>query len=132
MSSDAENRSDDDVFVVGHGPGFRIIDVRSDIDIASAPQFRSVIGAGDGTNEHVIVDLSQCRYLDSSGVTILASQQRRRRNVSVVLPEGHGLHHIFRITGLDRYLPFFETRADAILIASAHGFGEPKPQPGSE
>jgi anti-anti-sigma factor len=82
-----------------------------ELDMSSAGALeREISGIEDGAESgHLVVDLSDLRYVDSSGMDALlniASSARRRRFTLEVTPGHAGLQRIFELTGLDRVLPF--------------------------
>jgi anti-anti-sigma factor len=85
-----------------------------ELDLATAPQLeRAVMAAARGL-EDVVLDLSQLTFIDSSGLRALivlnncAKQDGWR--LSLVNP-AEATRTIFRISGVDRHLPFVEEEA---------------------
>ena len=58
--------------------GIHVVSVRGDVDLATAPEFERALGAVpvDGV-ESVIVDLSDCSFMDSTGLHLLTRTQQR-------------------------------------------------------
>lgn len=60
-------------------------------------------------SDRLVVDLTDLRYVDSSGLDALINiaGRARMRRFKLELTPGHaGLQRIFKLTGLDRVLPF--------------------------
>ena len=90
----------------------RTLAVAGELDIATAAQFRTSIGALLGTGcRHVVVDLSDVLFVDSSGLGALVWAAHRMRSAggefSVANPSAAILPTL-RITGLGRVLALAE------------------------
>lgn len=86
--------------------------VGGELDLATAAQFRTSIGALLGTGcRHVVVDLSEVTFLDSSGLGALVWAAHRMRSAggefSVANPNPKILPTL-RITGLGHVLAIVE------------------------
>ena len=99
-----------------------LVGVRGEIDIFTAPEFKSLIlGAIDDDRDVVIVDLSAATFIDSSSLGVLISAHRRlslhdgRLIIACDVPT---VRNTFRITGLDSVLEIVDTRDDAIAAAA--------------
>ena len=92
--------------------GVRLVRVHGDVDIASAAAFSAAM-AEPG---NIIVDLTNCSYLDSSGLSVLVVKSKTvGRRVRVLTPEGSFFRKLFDVTGLDRRIVvLFESEPDAI------------------
>jgi anti-sigma B factor antagonist len=81
-----------------------IIRIVGEVDIATAPRLRELIGEASPMNS-LIVDLSDCAYADSSVLTVLSQASKTRGDrLIVVVPPDARIRKIFQITGLDRAL----------------------------
>ena len=105
------------IFTVERGLNYQLIDVCSDCDFAAAYDFRAAFLSVDDQNaQHTIVDLTTCNFIDSTGLGVLVTQHRDKRNLIVVLPPEHRLERIFELTGLNEYLSIVPTRETALEI----------------
>ncbi len=71
--------------------------------------------------QHLIVDLTDVTFIDSSGLSTLltASAAARDRGGAVALVLAHGRPpSIFRFRGVDRLLALYESREDALAGVS--------------
>lgn len=79
--------------------GTKILDVTGEIDVYTAPQFKEavngIIAAGQ---KHLIIDMGDVTYMDSSGFGILLSATRRLR------PQGGTINLVRCNTAIDRIL----------------------------
>jgi len=88
-----------------------------EVDVYTAPRLKeelvSIIEGGCG---HVIVDLENVAFIDSSGLGVLVGALRRARerdgSVRIVCTRENILK-IFRITGLDKVFPIFSDASEA-------------------
>ena len=92
-----------------------VLHVLGEIDLANAEEFqKSLLDLTKGIGE-VIVDLTACTYMDSSGLRVLASAHKAIENrLRVVIPKNGSVHRIFEITGLSRQFNAYEN-VDAVF-----------------
>jgi anti-sigma B factor antagonist len=88
---------------------------RGELDLATAPQLeRDVQAVRDGA-EDVVLDLSQLTFIDSSGLRALIALDERAKaegwRLSLVDP-APATQTIFRVSGVDKHLPFVEGDED--------------------
>jgi anti-anti-sigma factor len=81
-----------------------------ELDIASVPELEAALGAaGQGSGESIVIDLSQLRFMDSTGLrAILRADQRLRAEGEqlIVLRGPAAVHRVFQTTGLEPRLRF--------------------------
>ena len=109
MDQSLEDRTEGDrtVLVVG-----------GEIDVYTAPKLREklidLVGAG---NHHLVVDMENVEFLDSTGLGVLVGGLKRVRahdgSLRLVCTQERILK-IFRITGLTKVFPIHDTVADAV------------------
>jgi anti-sigma B factor antagonist len=95
-----------------------VVTVVGDVDLHSAPELRDrLTSLGDTGAKHVVVDLSDCEFLDSMGLGVLLGAKKRMardgRELHVVVTSPD-VRRIFEITMLDRVLDLHATRAEAL------------------
>jgi anti-anti-sigma factor len=95
-----------------------VVTVVGDVDLHSAPELRDRLASlGDTGAKHVVVDLSDCEFLDSMGLGVLLGAKKRMardgRDLHVVVTSPD-VRRIFEITMLDRVLDLHATRAEAL------------------
>ncbi len=95
-----------------------VVVVSGEIDIFTAPEFKSVIGeALDGGRDVVVVDLTGATFIDSSSLGVLISAHRRlsqRGGRLVVATDVPAVRKTFEITGLDAVLDVVDGRDEAL------------------
>jgi anti-sigma B factor antagonist len=95
--------------------------LRGELDQASAPELREpLVEAIDSGATRVLIDLSDCGFIDSTGLSVLVRAQQQ------LLAEGNGrrlviccpdedVRRLLEITGLDRAMGLHDSRDDALL-----------------
>jgi anti-sigma B factor antagonist len=109
-------------------PKVWVIALAGEVDLYTAPEFKEqlldVIGKGA---EHVVVDLTETTFIDSTTLGVLVGGVKRLRpnggQLSLVCSD-RNITKIFEITGLDRVFPIHADRAAAL---ASTGVTEPDP-----
>ncbi len=99
-------------------PDSTVIAVGGEIDVYSAPKLREkLINLVESGNYHLIVDMEEVEFLDSTGLGVLVGGLKRVRAhdgwIDLVCTQGRILR-IFRITGLSKVFNIYDTVADAV------------------
>jgi anti-sigma B factor antagonist len=83
----------------------QIVAVSGEIDLFTAPEFKQRVSAPiDEGRTHVIVDLTETTFIDSSSLGVLIGAHRRLRRLDgqlVIVCSNDAIVKTFRITGLD-------------------------------
>jgi anti-sigma B factor antagonist len=98
--------------------GIKVLDVAGEIDVYTAPQFKeavnSVLAAGQ---KHLVINMANVTYMDSSGFGALLSATKRLRpsggSVNLVKCSG-AIDRILKITRLNTVFSTFESVEEAI------------------
>jgi anti-anti-sigma factor len=91
--------------------GLRIVRVHGEVDMSTAVLFADAIGAED----LCIVDLTGCRYIDSSGLAVLIAMYKAHgKGIPVVTPQGSFFRKLVHIAGIDKFLTLFENVEQAL------------------
>jgi anti-sigma B factor antagonist len=87
------------------GDDTHIVAVSGEIDLFTAPDFKQHVSAPiDAGVGHVVVDLSQTTFIDSSSLGVLIGAHRRlklRGGSLTIVCDNEAITRTFRITGLD-------------------------------
>ena len=68
------------------GPQVVVVEVQGDLDAARVPRVRALLeDAVSVRHQQLVVDLSGCSFLDSSGLTVLLEVHRRLARVGALL-----------------------------------------------
>ena len=100
-----------------------VVAAPAELDITNAEGLRSALlkaaAAGPGT---LVVDMTQTRFCDSSGLHALVaahkSARAEGREVLLVIP-GAAVLRVFAITGMDQVIPNFASLDEALAEAAA-------------
>ena len=86
--------------------GAFVLHVTGDLDLATSPRFEDTLSSAPAAS-HVVIDLTGCTFLDSSGVRVLVQAARNtpegRRRVDLVTANA-GILRVLEITGIDRMM----------------------------
>jgi anti-sigma B factor antagonist len=94
-----------------------VVRVAGEIDIATGPRLRAALDQAAGAAPlEVWVDLSDVRFMDSTGLNALLDLAGRVPRVAVICPEGN-VRRTFDIAGLADAFPLYSTRAQAQYAA---------------
>jgi anti-sigma B factor antagonist len=105
--------------------GVPVVAAPEEIDITNAPDLRSALheAAADG-HGMVVLDMTQTRFCDSSGIhTLLAAHKRAQSEggeLLLVIPSPSALR-IFAITGVDRVIRNVPSLEEALTSTSVSG-----------
>jgi len=95
-------------------------ELRGELDQASAPELREPLSdAIDSGARRVLIDLSDCGFIDSTGLSVLVRAQQQLANdgdgrqLAICCPDSD-VRRLLEITGLDRAMGLHDTRDDAI------------------
>ena len=94
--------------------------MRGEIDLHTAPQLHAPLADLDvAATERVVVDLSACGFIDSTGLGVLVAAAKRLRlaNPPAVVCAGE-VHRALLMTGLDRVFRICDTLEEALAVAS--------------
>ena len=91
-----------------------VIIVRGDVDAGTAPQLEAVVDSLAEDTAVVELDLSELRFLDSTGLGVVAATVRRLETVRGELRLSHVppmVHRLLEITDLLRFVTITSTRS---------------------
>ena len=122
LNSDSVGMSDDfDVQTEMVPGGAVVLRVSGELDLASAPRLEEALQAAE-PGDPTVIDLSECTFLDSSGVRVLASAGRAisesGRRFALVTTDP-GVLRVLEITGVDTLVAVHQTTESALAAPSA-------------
>lgn len=100
--------------------GVRTISVRGELDLSTAPDLESpleeALDSGEGS---VLIDLSQCEFIDSTGIALIVRAWQRldgdgNGRALVICSQNDQVRRVLEITGLELSIPVHLTRDEAI------------------
>jgi len=113
--------------------GVPVVAAPEEIDITNAEALRAALLAAADGHGTLVVDMTQTRFCDSSGLHTLIAAHRRAeaegREVLLVIPSTTVLR-VFALTGMDKVIPNFTSLAEALAQAPATANGRRQPQEG--
>lgn len=114
-----------DLFSVGHerlSADLAVVTVAGEVDIYTAPRLKDCIrGLLDEGVGRLVVDLSSVSFIDSTALGVLIGGVRRVNDNGgsmALVVTGRSVRRVLSITGLDRVLAIYDTRAAAVEALS--------------
>ncbi len=95
--------------------GVWVVQVVGELDMGTAPQLEAEIERAPGDEEPLLVDLSGCEFIDSTGIALIvrAWQQRERNDAFALCGVADQVGRVLEITGLET-IPSHASREDAL------------------
>ena len=97
--------------------GTTIVDVTGDIDMSTSPSFRKALLDSLGKAARLAVNLTEVRYVDSSGIASLVEVLKAARNTDkrlVLFGLNEPVHEVLQLTRLTRIFEIRKTEAEAM------------------
>lgn len=95
------------------GPDHVVV-VKGEIDIYTSPEFEAELSKAYAAQRHVILDLRECRYIDSSAISALHRANRQcGGRLRIVIDDDCNVKRILDITQIDKVVPVHSTVEDA-------------------
>ena len=94
-----------------------VVSVAGEIDLFTGPEFSDAVhGVLDAGAATLIIDLSDCGFMDSTGITILlgANERLNESKPLAVVTDHPNVLQVLRPTGVDAVLGVYPTRAEAV------------------
>jgi anti-sigma B factor antagonist len=96
--------------------GATVVRVEGELDMATSSSFEEVLDAED-LGEQLVIDLTDCTFLDSSAVRLLVeaarAAQQANGNVSLVTGDP-GIRRVLEIAAVDTILPVHDNLDSAL------------------
>ncbi len=108
------------------GDSSAVVTIEGELDLSTAIQLRECLeGLHErGITDHLVVDLSSCSFIDSTGLGLLADAQRRAESPLNVVATEPQILQALTVTALDSLFAVHGTRESA-LEALRRKVGEP-------
>jgi anti-anti-sigma factor len=103
--------------------GIDVITVQGELDMNTAPQLEKQLEEALADNEaSIMLDLSQCEFIDSTGIALIVrSWQRLDREAGgdgkgrlVLCSHNHQVRRLLKITGVESSISMHEGRDEAL------------------
>jgi anti-anti-sigma factor len=107
--------------------GVQVVSVRGELDLATAPQLRDLLDDELAGEMPVLIDLTSCEFIDSTGIAVIVRAWQRRRGVDGDSPSGGLLglcgpdkqvSRLLEVTGVDTSIPVFGDCDEAVRQVS--------------
>jgi anti-anti-sigma factor len=104
--------------------GVRTISVRGELDLSTAPALEGPLEEALGGEGSVLVDLSECEFIDSTGIALLVRAWQRLESDGngrglVICSHSDQVRRVLEITGLELSIPVHGTRDEALAAIKA-------------
>ena len=101
--------------------GLNTVSVFGELDQATAPELRSALATAFDNGAAVLVNLSDCEFIDSTGLSLLVEAKRKlaedERQFGVCCPDAD-VRRLLELTGIDDAVGLFDTRDEAAAALS--------------
>jgi anti-sigma B factor antagonist len=95
-----------------------LVSVSGDLDLHTCERFRDVVDeAREAGPAHLVFDLSQVTYIDSTALGVLVVLQRQRREPLHLVVRQRHQQRLLRMTGLDEVFAVHASLDDALTAA---------------
>jgi anti-sigma B factor antagonist len=100
-----------------------VIAVRGELDLSTAPDLEGPLDAAlDGNGGSVLIDLSECEFIDSTGIALIVRAWQRVEARSqnggsgrlVLCCHNEQVRRVLEVTGLESSIAIFATRDEAL------------------
>jgi anti-anti-sigma factor len=107
-----------------------VVSLTGELDLSTVPKVERRLLGQLRSHPAIVVDLTSLRFIDSSGIGLLIKAFRSTedgRGMHTVISEGSQVDRVLRLAGVDRALPVFLNRTDAVaaFAPSRNGGGAP-------
>jgi anti-anti-sigma factor len=105
--------------------GVQTIYVCGELDLSTAPTLETALEeALDSGEGSVLIDLSQCEFIDSTGIALIVRAWQRLASgengrTLVLCTENDQVRRVLEITGLELSIPVHLTRDEALVALTA-------------
>jgi anti-anti-sigma factor len=104
------------------GPGSFVVAVKGEIDLATAEQFEAGVLEGIDTPDALVIDLVECEFMDSTGVSVLirarAGSAGREGRLAISCDPAGPIARLLRLAA-DGLFDVYESREAALEAKAA-------------
>ena len=104
------------------GDGSAVVAVRGELDMHSSEELAELLDGlhERGISDHLVIDLSECTFMDSIGLSVIIRAQHLAKSPLNVVVNSAALRRVLSVTGLDSIFTLHETQADALDELERH------------
>ena len=99
--------------------GVAVLRLAGDVDVSQSLAVRDAVGAAVEAGRPVVVDLSDVRFIDSSGIGILVTAHRRAPEAFAVAGAVEAVRRALELTRTDRILRLFDSVDEAVVAVKS-------------
>lgn len=98
------------------GAASAIVAVRGELDMHASEELAELLDRlrERGITDHLVVDLSECAFVDSIGLSVLIRAQHIAKSPLNVIVNNDALRRVLSVTGLASLFILHETEAEAL------------------
>lgn len=99
--------------------GVRVIAVRGELDLSTAPDLEGPLDAAvDGGGSSVLIDLSECEFIDSTGIALIVRGWQKLEGdgdgrLAICSPTEQ-VRRVLDVSGLDQSIPVHPSRDEGV------------------
>lgn len=98
--------------------GLLTVSITGELDQSTAPELRATLASSlENPTDPILVDLSACEFIDSTGLSILVEAKRRleeqQERFGVCCP-ADDVRRLFELTGIDQALDLYGSHDEAV------------------
>ncbi|HEY1852944.1 MAG TPA: STAS domain-containing protein [Solirubrobacterales bacterium] len=100
--------------------GLRAVAVRGELDLGTAPELEGPLEEAVAANEPLLIDLSDCEFIDSTGIAMIVRAWQRLAEGDgasqrvVICSANEQVRRVLEITGLEHSIPVHKSREQAL------------------
>jgi anti-sigma B factor antagonist len=102
--------------------GCRVVAVHGELDLAVAPRLDELLSRAVEEHREVLVDLSDCQFIDSSGIAVIIKAHKAMgeagKRLAVYAPVAQ-VQRVLSMTGLTANDLVFDSEAEALAASGA-------------
>jgi len=100
----------------------RVVSIAGELDLYTEPEFERALQLNGGPNGRVVIDLSECTFIDSTGLGILLQAVRHVGiNTLLIVANGSAVMRAFEVSGLERRFALHPSLESALSGGAASG-----------
>jgi anti-anti-sigma factor len=98
------------------GDASAIVAVRGELDMHTSEELAELLGGlhERGIADHLVIDLSECGFIDSIGLSVLIRAQHMAKSPLNIVVTHEALRRVLSVTGLANLFSLHDTEADAL------------------
>ena len=98
------------------GDSSAVVSMRGELDMHTSEELGELLDRlhERGITDHLVIDLSECTFIDSIGLSVLIRAQHMAKSPLNIVVSGDALRRVLSVTGLASIFMLHETRVEAL------------------